>query len=36
MKLKPIRAGAGHRAALAEMEAPWNAPDGCPVVDQRE
>ncbi|MFZ1640657.1 MAG: transcriptional regulator [Candidatus Contendobacter sp.] len=36
MELKPIRDEAGHRAALAEMEALWDAPDSSPEADRLE
>lgn len=36
MKLKPIRDEAGYRAALAEVEALWEAPDGSPEADRLE
>jgi len=36
MELKPIRTKAEHRAALAEIERLWNAPEKSPEADRLE
>ena len=36
MELKPIRNEADYRAALTDLEALWNAPDGSPEADRLE
>lgn len=36
MEIKPIRTDEDHRAALAEIESLWNAPDGTPDADRLE
>ena len=36
MELKPIRTEADYRAALAEIEHLWEAPDGSPEADRLE
>jgi HTH-type transcriptional regulator/antitoxin HigA len=36
MELKPLRNEADYRAALAEVEALWAAPDGSPEVERLE
>lgn len=36
MEIKPIRTDEEHRAALAEIERLWDAPDGSPEADRLE
>lgn len=36
MEIKPIRTDDEHRAALAEIERLWDAPDGSPEADRLE
>jgi HTH-type transcriptional regulator/antitoxin HigA len=36
MKLRPIRTKREHQAALAEVEALWNTPQGSPAADRLE
>ncbi|MBL8448010.1 MAG: transcriptional regulator [Zoogloeaceae bacterium] len=36
MEIKPIRTDEEHRAALAEIESLWNAPEGTPEADRLE
>jgi HTH-type transcriptional regulator/antitoxin HigA len=36
MEIKPIRTDEEHRAALAEIESLWDAPDGSPEADRLE
>ncbi len=36
MKLRPIRTKREHQAALDEVEALWNAPQGSPAADRLE